>query len=148
MIKIGFLSPALLIAVTTIGICQLFKFITGSLSNKKLDFSQFVSAGGMPSSHSAFVTSLSISIGYIQGFNSEIFALSFVFAAIIVFDSFNLRGTVETHSKLFKKLEHLLPEKSKIHTPHKTGHSIPEILAGVLVGSIIAIILNLFIIKV
>ena len=92
----------------------------------------------MPSSHSAFVTALSISIGLWNGFQSELFAVSFVFTAVIIYDAYRLRGTVQTHSRILKKCQALLPGKEQEDIEEMVGHSIPEIIAGIITGGIFA----------
>lgn len=142
MIKFVFLSRSLLIAVTTLSICQVFKVIFYSIKNKKIEWHFFILPGGMPSTHSAFVTSLAFSIGFLYGFNTDIFAVSFVFAGIIVHDSFRLRGTVGIHSRILKSISHLIPEPKKEKIPLLVGHTFPEIVAGVIIGIIFAFLLK------
>jgi acid phosphatase family membrane protein YuiD len=48
--------------------CQLFKVVLYSIREKRLAISYFISAGGMPSAHSAFVTALTVSVGMGSGF--------------------------------------------------------------------------------
>ena len=43
---------------------------------KKFDFKRIIGSGGMPSSHSSFVMALTMSIGFTQGFDSVVFAIS------------------------------------------------------------------------
>ena len=66
---------------------QLFKVLCDIIKNKKIDFRRIMGAGGMPSSHSAVVTSATTLIGKDQGFNTPIFALAFVFAFIVMYDA-------------------------------------------------------------
>ena len=66
---------------------QLFKVLCDIIQKKKFDFKRIMGAGGMPSSHSAVVTSVTTLIGKDLGFNSPIFALAFVFAFIVMYDA-------------------------------------------------------------
>ena len=66
-------------AVLWFGI-QMFKVLYEYFKEGKWDFKRFMGAGGMPSSHSAVVTSLTVLIGKSEGLASPIFALSFIFA--------------------------------------------------------------------
>ena len=65
---------------------QIIKFIIFTIRTKKINFKIFTTTGGMPSTHSAAVISLSTIVGILEGFDSIIFALSlgisygFVFA--------------------------------------------------------------------
>ena len=49
------------------------------------------STGGMPSSHSAAVTSLTTAIAYEAGLDSPLFAVSAIFAVIVMFDATGIR---------------------------------------------------------
>ncbi|MBN2440942.1 MAG: divergent PAP2 family protein, partial [Spirochaetales bacterium] len=132
------LSISLISAVIVQVLCQITKFISYSLRDKALGTKYLFTAGGMPSSHSAFVTALSVSIGLWNGFQTDLFAVSCVFAAIIIYDAYRLRGTVQTHSRIIKKLMILLPEQDHEEVEEMVGHTIPEIIAGILTGGIFA----------
>lgn len=128
------LSLSLICAVVVQVLCQFFKVIYYSAKDGKLQFHYFVTAGGMPSAHSAFVTALTVSVALSAGAASEIFAVSCVFAAIVIYDSYRLRGTVERHSHTLIRLLKLLPQEQRIELPHMVGHSVSEILIGMVVG--------------
>jgi acid phosphatase family membrane protein YuiD len=101
--------------------------------------------GGMPSAHSAFVTALSVSIGIHNGFASELFALAFVFSVIIIYDSIRLRGAVQKNSEIIGRLLRLIPEKERIDAPRYVGHSLAEIIVGMIVGGLWAVLASLVI---
>jgi acid phosphatase family membrane protein YuiD len=133
------ISYSLAAAVIVQLLCQLTKFIFYSVRDKALKFKYLFTAGGMPSSHSAFVTALLVSIGLRNGIQSELFAIAFVFASIIIYDAYRLRGTVQQHSKAIEKLFELLPKGKRIEVEQMVGHSIPEVLAGIITGTVFAI---------
>ncbi|MBN1699052.1 MAG: divergent PAP2 family protein [Spirochaetales bacterium] len=132
-------SNSLFSAVAVQVLCQIFKFIVYSIKEKRIMVKYLHTAGGMPSSHSAFVTALCISIGLYNGFSSEFFAISFVFAAIIIYDAYRLRGTVQSHSRIIQKLVRLLPDGEKEDVELMVGHTVPEIAAGIITGAIFAV---------
>lgn len=90
--------------------------------------------GGMPSTHSAFVTSLLIVIARRNGFESSEFAIAFVFAAVVWYDAISLRRTVGEQAAILNRLqrEKLLRER--------VGHSAREMLAGVAFGAAVTIV--------
>ena len=51
---------------------QLFKLLADAFVHKRFNFKRFVETGGMPSSHSAVVTSLMASVGITEGFDSTV----------------------------------------------------------------------------
>lgn len=70
---------------------QLFKLIWDLVTTKKLNLKRLMGAGGMPSSHSAVVVALATMIGRNQGITSPIFALSVIFAFVVMYDACGVR---------------------------------------------------------
>ena len=134
-------SYSLISAIIAQVLCQITKFISYSIKDKKLKTKYLFTAGGMPSSHSAFVSALAVSIGLYSGFNSELFAVSFVFSAVIIYDAYRLRGTVQTHSKLLLKLIRLLNEDEREPIEQMVGHTVLEIFIGIITGIFFAVLL-------
>ena len=66
---------------------QLYKFLFEWVLRRDFDLRVLVRSGGMPSSHSAMITSLASAIGFKQGLHSETFALSVVLAFIVMYDA-------------------------------------------------------------
>lgn len=62
------------------------------------------STGGMPSSHSAFVTALATSIALVDGVKSTTFALAFCFAAVVIFDAMGIRRHAGQHAAMLNRL--------------------------------------------
>ena len=70
---------------------QVFKCLSGLLVQRSINFKTLVHTGGMPSSHSALVASLTMSVGLIAGFDSMSFAVSCGFATIVMYDAAGVR---------------------------------------------------------
>lgn len=87
--------------------------------------------GGMPSSHSAFVTSLLIVIARRMGVESTEFAIAFVFACVVWYDAMSLRRTVGEQAQLLNRLQQWR------HLREQVGHSSKEVLAGIVFGALI-----------
>ena len=113
---------------------QLFKVIWDLVTTKKFNFKRILGAGGMPSSHSTL-------IGREHGLDSSIFALSVIFAFIVMYDAAGVRRAAGKQAKLLNKL---------IETPGLSGVQVSEKLVEVLghtpfqvfVGAIIGIIVG------
>ena len=60
-------------------------------SKKQFTFERALGSGGMPSAHSALVTSITTAIGIKYGVTSELFAACLVFSTIIIYDAINVR---------------------------------------------------------
>ena len=120
---------------------QLFKVIWDLVTTRKFNFKRILGAGGMPTSHSAVVVSLATRIGREHGLDSSIFALSVIFAFIVMYDAAGVRRAAGKQAKLLNKL---------IETPGLSGVQVSEKLVEVLghtpfqvfVGAIIGIIVG------
>jgi hypothetical protein len=139
------LSISLLSAVAVQVACQLFKVVFYSIREKRIALSYFISAGGMPSAHAAFVTALSVSVGLWNGFRSEVFAVAAVFSIIIIYDSWRLRGAVAHHARVLAKLVERHPDVDAGAINLRLGHSLPEIVVGIAAGGGIAALVHLVI---
>ena len=123
---------------------QAFKVVYDLIKTKKFNFKRILGAGGMPSSHSAVVTSLAAMISRQYGADSPIFALSVVFAMIVMYDAAGVRRAAGKQAKLLNKI---------VETPGLTGVQVQEKLVEVLghtpiqvlVGAIIGIVVGLII---
>ena len=72
-------------------IAQILKFLLTILFERKIDFRVFTTTGGMPSSHSAGVVALSVSVGIMSGFMSQLFAISLGYAFVVMYDAAGIR---------------------------------------------------------
>ena len=80
---------------------QTFKVIYDLITTKKFNFKRIMGAGGMPSSHSAVVTSLATLIGKNQGFDSPVFAISVIFAVVVMYDAAGVRRPIFALAVIF-----------------------------------------------
>jgi acid phosphatase family membrane protein YuiD len=92
-----------------------------------------VQSGGMPSSHTAFMVSLTTVIGLSSGMSDVLFGISFAVTAVIMYDALGVRRTTGQQTVAIKKLA--LSTKTKINTlDNAKGHTLPEVAVGTLVG--------------
>lgn len=127
-------SSSLVVAVAVQLLSQLFKVVFYSLKERRLRLDYFISTGGMPSAHTAFVSTLTVSLGLHHGFASEFFTVAFVFSVIMVYDLVRVRGAVHAHSRILAMLLEQVQLRQKVVLPHLVSHSLPEILVGLGVG--------------
>ncbi|MBU2561996.1 MAG: divergent PAP2 family protein [Nanoarchaeota archaeon] len=122
-------------------ICQIWKFIDKSIRKRKIDWYALVATGGMPSSHSTFVCSLAVSIGFVEGFLSTLFLLAAGFAVIVVRDAFGVRHAVDTLTKTVNEI--IRAKKLGMEEILKiTGHTPVQAAVGVLIGIAIPIMFH------
>ena len=122
---------------------QLFKVIWDLVTTKKFNFKRILGAGGMPSSHSAVVCSLATLIGRNTGFDSSIFALSVIFAFVVMYDAAGVRRSAGKQAQLLNKLIET-PGLSGIQVQEKLvevlGHTPFQVLVGAVIGIIVGCI--------
>lgn len=128
---------AFVVALATQMACQLFKLVYYSIKDGRFSPRYFVSAGGFPSAHSAFVTALTVSIGLRSGPGTDAFAVALVLSLIVIYDAYRLRGFVEA---LARRVNHLARavHGNQEPLPEMIGHSLPEIVTGIVVGALLA----------
>lgn len=93
-----------MIPISAWAIAQLAKTLLALWRGNGLDFSYFVSSGGMPSAHSAMVTALATSVGMIQGFGSVVFSIAVILALIVLYDAAGVRQAVSQQSSVLNRI--------------------------------------------
>lgn len=133
----------LIIPLSTWFFIQLFKLIHDMVKTKKFNFKRILGAGGMPSSHSAVVTSLATLIGKSQGINSPIFGLAVVFACVVMYDATGVRRAAGKQAKLLNKIVET-PSLSSVQVEEKLvevlGHTPIQVFVGATIGIIVGLI--------
>ena len=123
-------------------IAQLLKVIHTIVKNKRIDFRRFVGSGGMPSSHSSFVTSLAASVGILDGFSGSSFAMAAVFALVVMYDAAGVRRAAGQQAKILNKIVEEWEKADFAQTDKRLkellGHTPKEVFAGALLGILIA----------
>lgn len=118
---------------------QLFKLIYDLYTTKKFNFKRIIGAGGMPSSHSAVVTSLATLIGKNLGVDSPIFAISLIFACVVMYDACGVRRAAGKQAKVLNEIVNT-PGLSTIQVQEKLqealGHTPVQVFVGALIGLI------------
>ena len=118
---------------------QLFKLIYDLCTTKKFNFKRIIGAGGMPSSHSAVVTSLATLIGKNLGVDSPIFAISLIFAFVVMYDACGVRRAAGKQAKVLNEIVNT-PGLSNVQVQEKLqealGHTPVQVFVGALIGLI------------
>lgn len=131
-------------------IAQVIKFLLYYLVNKKLDFDRLLGDGGMPSSHSAVVTSCATFALLEYGANSFEFTIAAVLAIIVMHDAMGVRLESGKQAKAINDLNKYFEDLFKVkitdkHLEEFLGHTPFQVLMGLILGVIIAVIsYNLF----
>jgi uncharacterized protein len=116
---------------------QVVKVILASFRSRRPDFSLLLTTGGMPSSHTATVTTLALLIGERAGWGGALFSVTLVFAFYVVFEATGLRQEVGKQAAF---LNYLVDGLIATHTFDRrrlrelTGHTWAEVAGGLVCG--------------
>jgi len=122
-------------------IAQFLKVILTLLIEKKLDIGRFWGSGGMPSSHTSSVVGVSTAIGIVNGYESAMYALSLVFAFVVMYDASGVRRAVGKQAAILNNMIHDLSEHKHIEQEQLKeliGHTPFEVIGGAILGIIVA----------
>lgn len=132
----------LVVAVISWFVAQVLKTIINLILTKQLKLERMVGAGGMPSAHSASVCGLLIAVGRISGISSVEFGMAFLFALIVMYDAVGVRRSAGKNAEAINLLLKSNKEtREKAVLKESLGHKPLEVVAGALLGIIIASII-------
>ena len=99
-----------------------------------------VGLGGMPSSHSAFVTALALSVYVVEGMSTA-FIVAFAFAAVTLRDAAGIRLAAGSQAKVLNEI--IFKDKLNFNPlPESIGHRPIEVFAGVGVGLVSVVLVS------
>ena len=117
-------------------VAQVLKILFGLMKYGSNDASRMlwrvIWAGGMPSAHSAVVVSTSLTILMTSGAQSPLFGLALIMSVIVMYDRSRMYSIYQTFQKKYPALRNEVNKDPVLKD--LAGHSLPEILMGVLIG--------------
>lgn len=140
-------NEVLISAIVGWVVAQALKTMIDCALNKSFSPERLVGSGGMPSSHSATVCGLMTSAGFCYGLGSFEFAISFVLAAVVMYDAIGVRQETGKQAKLlnlimeqdmFKMNNEQIQERLK----EFVGHTPLQVLAGAILGILLALLVH------
>ncbi|MFA6918561.1 MAG: divergent PAP2 family protein [Patescibacteria group bacterium] len=136
----------IIIPIVVGAITQIIKLIIDGIPNNLNWQHIYNDYGGMPSSHTAFVVSLVTAVGFREGLDSAAFAIALILMLIVVRDAIGFRREIGRNATMTNLLAKEVFKSKKVLVPHlreRIGHSIPEVIAGALLGFSLTSILYL-----
>ena len=136
-----FENPTLRTSLFAWLVAQLLKVLVDSVRSRRLDLSKIGSAGGMPSSHSALVACLAVSIGIRHGFNSDLFAIALIFAVVVMYDATGVRRAASIQARILNQIIDELFQGHPISEERLRellGHTPVEVFIGAAIGILFA----------
>ncbi|MEA2683402.1 MAG: uncharacterized protein QOK05_1730 [Chloroflexota bacterium] len=137
--------PYLFIPLVAWALAQVLKVIIDSARHRRLDISRIGSAGGMPSSHTSMVLSLTTLIGTRRGIASPEFAVSAIFSAVVMYDATGVRRAVGIQARVLNRIvDDLLRQQglNEDRLRELIGHTPFEVYAGGALGILLALFLG------
>lgn len=134
------ISPYLLVVALGWIVAQGLKYVFAVIKTKRIgNFRQFYTSGNMPSSHSACVVGLATVVGIIDGVDSPLFGIAFLFAMVVMYDAVMVRRSSGEQGIAIQELIKL--GKAKIVLPRAAkGHTPLEVVAGAVLGIILGVL--------
>lgn len=137
---IGVISPYVMVVALGWIFAQGLKYVFAVIKTKRIgNFRQFYTSGNMPSSHSACVVGLATVIGLRDGFESALFGIAFLFAAIVMYDAVMVRRSSGEQGLAIQELIKL--GKAKVVLPRAAkGHTPAEVFVGAVLGAVLGLV--------
>lgn len=156
-------NPTISVGLISFISAQIIKTVLYAVKEKTFDPERITGAGGMPSSHSALVVSVALYLLRLEGFGSTSFALSIMMLGVVIYDALSVRYNAGLHGKELNRLRRVIDEMddeiSRLSGEERDekleemadqkefkeflGHKPIEVLAGALLGIIIAMMFPL-----
>lgn len=126
---------------------QVLKCLIASCRARRWCGRELLKAGGMPSVHSALVSALAFAVGFTEGFDAPYAMVAVGLGLIVLVDAVTLRREAGAHARLLNRIvRHLngINEEDRLEAERleeRLGHSMREMLAGVLFGGMVAFVI-------
>ena len=132
-------NPFLLCPLCSWFVAQMLKVIINAVINRKLDWERLVGDGGMPSGHSATVSSLAMLALLRCGPGSFEFAVCAILAIIVCHDAMGVRLETGKQAQMLNEIVRTVEVLTKQDLPEVklkelVGHTPIQVLAGITIG--------------
>lgn len=137
-------NPFLMTGVTSWLFAQVLKTIIHAVLNKEFDIHRLFGDGGMPSGHSATVSSLATITAFAYGTGSFEFAISALLAIIVCHDAMGVRLETGKQAKILNEIVDTFATLTKKQLPEVklkefVGHTPVQVAAGIMIGILNAV---------
>lgn len=136
----------LIVGLASWAIAQVLKVFIHAAVYKKLEWGRLFGDGGMPSGHSATVTSVATLSALVCGFGSFEFAIAAILAIIVCHDAMGVRRETGKQAVIILEMVELLEAMTKKDLPEAklkefVGHTPIQVLAGSIIGILNAVMM-------
>ena len=136
-----FQNKALIAGIIAWALAQVIKIPLYYLQTRKWNWALLFTTGGMPSSHSALITSITLAIGLYYGLDHPSFALGVAVTMIVTYDAAGVRQQAGIHAQ---RINIIFEELLRGHPINEEdlrevlGHTPLEVVGGILLGLVVA----------
>ncbi len=125
---------------------QALKPLVDALQKRRFNLLRILDTGGMPSSHTAVVTTLTTGVAFYQGVSSPLFGISLIMSLYFIFEATGLRQEVGHQARVLNEVVERLKVKGSHHVEPEVlreliGHTWIEVFAGLGLGFIVALLM-------
>jgi acid phosphatase family membrane protein YuiD len=136
------LTKSFVVALIAGLVAQAIKVISFLIVEKRVNYKRFVQTGGTPNMHGATMSALSTHIGLVDGFSSLAFAVSICLTAMVVVDTYNVKGAHSRHQEfLVLILDRLSTKRGGLERSRKALTYTPvDVLTGAALGIVVTLL--------
>lgn len=135
-------NRTLFVSISASLVAQFLKLLIEYIRSRKINFRVLLETGGMPSSHSSFVTALATCVGQIKGWDSPEFAIATVFAIIVMYDATGVRRAAGKQARILNKIVDELFQEHPVFNEKRLkellGHTPIQVIGGCFLGILLA----------
>ncbi|GFE70728.1 divergent PAP2 family protein [Chroococcus sp. FPU101] len=133
-----FNNHILIVSIAACLFAQFLKLIIELVRHRKVNLRYLVTTGGMPSAHSALVSSLATGVGLKEGWDSPIFAIACLFAVIVMYDAAGVRQAAGKQARILNQiLDGFFQDGKEVNEERLKellGHTPFQVLVGLALG--------------
>lgn len=140
-------GPLLWSSLLSMALAQFLKPWLDVIFRRPFRWQRAFDTGGMPSSHTSLVTTLTLGVAAIEGTGSTVFAITLVFSLYFIFEATGLRQEVGQQARILNEMfdellaQHTVrPDQARLR--ELVGHTWAEVLGGGIVGVLVFLVLR------
>ncbi|OQX84661.1 MAG: hypothetical protein B6D63_04040 [Candidatus Latescibacteria bacterium 4484_7] len=131
-------------ALTSGVVAQVLKPFVDLIKGRKFDPFRMLGTGGMPSSHTSVVTTMTVGVAVYQGSSSPLFGVTFIISLYFIFEATGLRQEVGNQARVLNEIIEKSRETRRFDTEklrELIGHTWAEVIGGFALGLLVALIM-------
>lgn len=140
-------GPLLWSSLLSMALAQFLKPWLDLIFRRPFRWRRAFDTGGMPSSHTSLVTTLTLGVAALEGTDTTVFAVTLVFSLYFIFEATGLRQEVGQQARILNEMiDELLAQhavrRDQARLRELVGHTWAEVLGGAVVGVLVFLVLR------